>query len=182
MQDVHDLAIENRRHQRAERGAVAQRDGHAQRDAQVPHGQPERQPTQSPHGAEEIGPAQHDLQTAGRARQHDRPRLGTSSHASNAGAMIQLKTAADQPVGLPRPLADAAVRDVEAGRGQTAQPVEEDAEERIRIHMIGLLESGASLSQHRRLVLADLVQPGQADGHAFAAGSSGPTPRRAAAS
>ena len=55
---VDELAVEDRRHQRAEGGAVAQGHGHAQRHAQVAHGQAEGQAAEAPHRAAEIGPEQ----------------------------------------------------------------------------------------------------------------------------
>ena len=41
---------------------------------------------------------------------------------------------AGQPVGFPRPFLNTPVGDVEAARGQAAEPVEDNAEKRIRIH------------------------------------------------
>ena len=53
-----ELAVEDRRHQRAEGGAVAQHHGHAQRHAQIAHGQSEGESAESPQHAEEIDPEQ----------------------------------------------------------------------------------------------------------------------------
>ncbi len=54
--DGPEFVSENGGNQRAERSTIAQRDAHAQRHAEVTHGQPEREPAKAPHGSEEIRP------------------------------------------------------------------------------------------------------------------------------
>ena len=85
---VSELAVENRRHQRAERRAVAQGHGHPQRHAQVAHGQPERQSAQSPHRAPKVRPEQ----ARGRRLAEHGHRSLVISEPSTHGAMIQLNT------------------------------------------------------------------------------------------
>ena len=50
------LTTKNRRHQRAERGGVPERDGHAQRHAEIAHGQAERETAEAPQNTEDVGP------------------------------------------------------------------------------------------------------------------------------
>ena len=109
---------------------VAQGHRHSQRHAQVAHGQAEGQPAQPPQDPEEVGPEQ------GRARRlaDDRRQVAGHDQPEQPGGDDPAKEAARQPVGFPGPLADEPVGNVKAARGQPAEPVEENAEERIGGH------------------------------------------------
>ena len=128
----HEFAIEDGRHKSAEGGAVAEGDGHAERHAEVAHGEPEGESAQAPHHAPEVAPeqsrvrgfAQHGGQVAG----HD--------HAQGHGSNDPAEETANQPVSLPAPALDAAIGNIETAGSQTAQPVKDYAQKGIRCHIV----------------------------------------------
>ena len=116
--------------QRAEGGAETEHHRHAERHAQIAHGQPEGQAAQAPEAAEEISPAQGGAGSlvkngAEIVRHQDGEKQGRDDPAEDS---------ADQPVGFPRPFVDAAIGDVKTGRGQSADPMENEAEKGIAGH------------------------------------------------
>ncbi len=82
------LTAEERRHERAERRAIAQGHRHPQGNAQVSHGQTEGQAADPPEDAEQIAPEQ------GRPRclAENPHRSGIWTRANSHGANTQLKT------------------------------------------------------------------------------------------
>ena len=82
-------AVEDGRHQGAERGAVAEHHRHAERHAEIAHREPEGEAAEAPQHAPEIAPeeasrpgfAEHAAQVGGHA-----------AGRAPTGAMIQLKT------------------------------------------------------------------------------------------
>ena len=147
---AHELAVEDRRHQRAEGGAVAEGHRHAERHPEVAHREAEGQPAQAPHGAPEPGPPER---RGGGLAQH-RQQVPRVDRGEDPGSDDPAEEAADQPVDLPGPLLHAPVRDVEAAGGEAAEPVEEDAEERVRLHDVASLRAGARTA----LDVEDLAQ------------------------
>ena len=115
---------------------------------EVAHGEAEGQPAQAPHGAPEPGPPEG---RGGGLAQHAQqvPRV---DGGQDPGGDDPAEEAPDQPVDLPGPLLHPPVGDVEAARGEAAEPVEEDAEERVRRH------SEASLRARTALDVEDLPQ------------------------
>src|ERR1700722_22768 len=69
----------------------------------------------------------------GKARRTPMRSLVISEPRSH-GAMIQLKIPPEEPVGFPGPALHFAVGDVEAAGGEAAEPVEDDAQQRICAH------------------------------------------------
>ena len=124
------LTMEDRRDQRAERRGIAEGNRHSQRHAEVAHGQAEGQAAHPPQDSEEVG------QEQGRARRlaDDRRKFAGHDQPERPGGNDPAKETTRQPVGFPGPLADEPVRDVKAARGQPAEPVEDNAEERIGGH------------------------------------------------
>ncbi len=128
--DLGDLAADDRRNQRPERGAVAERHGHAERDAEIAHGESERQTAESPQHAKRIRPHER---ASGR-RQKRRPEIRDEEPGKDPGRDDPAEHAADEPVGLPGPSAHAAIGNVETGRGQAAYPVVQHSQHWIRTH------------------------------------------------
>ena len=149
------LTMEDRRDQRAERCGIAEGHRHSQRHAEVAHGQPEGQTAHPPQDPEEVGTEQ------GRARRlaDDRRQVAVHDQPQKPGGDDPAKETTRQPVSFPGPLADEPVRDVKAARGQPAEPVEDNAEERIGGHGGGcewLVASGKRLvASFERLVPGD---------------------------
>src|SRR4029450_7782768 len=80
-EDLAELPVEDRRHERAEGGAEPERDRVAEGDAQVAHGEAEREPAHAPEDAEEEGPEERlrvgglqDGDRAGQDREREGPR------------------------------------------------------------------------------------------------------------
>ena len=60
--------------------------------------------------------------------------ISRHGEGENPGRDDPTEETAHEPVGFPGPMLHAAIRNVEAAGGESAQPVEEDAEYGIRIH------------------------------------------------
>ena len=121
------LTLEQRRNERAKHRAIPQRHRHPQRHAQIAHRQPEGQPAKAPQQAEQIG-VEPDLtrgflehgEHVGGVEQGEKPRRDEPREES-----------ADEPVGFPGPAFDALVRHIETAGGEAAEPMKEDAKDRI---------------------------------------------------
>ena len=113
-------AAEDGREQRTERGGVAERHRHAERHAQVPHGQTEGQAAETPQQSERVAPEKAAAgslvkdagHVVGQCERQDPRRDHPTEHA------------AGQPVRLPGPVLDAAIGHIETAGSETAQPVE----------------------------------------------------------
>ena len=156
-------SLVDRRRKRADRGAVAQRHGHAERHAQVAHGEAERQSAEAPHRAPEISPeVNRERRLAEHFHQFRRHQAADDPRRDDP-----TENAAHQPIRLPRPALDEAKGHVETARGQAAEPVEEHAEKRIRTHLFGFPVCGVplfTLGEHFLLVSLHLADPGRPDG------------------
>src|SRR5579864_960675 len=125
-----EYSTKDRRHQCPECGRVSQRDGHAQRHSQVSHGKAEGEATQTPQNAECICPEK----TARRSFVEYTHEVMRHRQRENPWGDDPAKESTHQPVGFPCPVFHPAIRNVEAGGSQAAEPVEKHAE--CRIHEV----------------------------------------------
>jgi len=121
------LAAKNGRHERAERGGVAERDGHAERHPEVAHGEAKRETAESPEDAEDVSPEN----TLARRFLEDLKKVGGHEESEHPGSDDPTEKSADEPVSFPGPTFDGAKGNVKAARSQAAEPVEDHADCRI---------------------------------------------------
>lgn len=158
-----DPALEDGRDEGAEDGAKAQGDGVAEGHPQVAHGEPEGESAESPQEPEKVGP-QDGLR---RRRPQDAEQAGAGQEGHDPGRDDPREEAADQPVGLPGPLLDLFVGDVEAPGGETAGRMQGHAEEGVRAHIGGDYSAGrrrlsigqVGASSGRRLLIPEEAPP-----------------------
>ena len=112
MADEH--TAENGRHERAEGGTEAERNGHAEGKTQEAHGQAERQPADTPQKAEKERPKECALRSFG----EDGKQVSRHEVTEKPGSDDPAEETANQPIGFPGPAADAAIRHVETTRSQ----------------------------------------------------------------
>ena len=100
--DAFELAAEERRHERAKHGAVAERHGHAEGNPEVAHGQAEGQPPDPPEDAEDVAPGQRRR----RGVREDADQVRSLGKGERPRGDDPAEDAADEPVRLPRPPLD----------------------------------------------------------------------------
>ena len=145
-----ELTGDDRRDERAECGTKAERYCDAERNPEISHRQPESQTAKSPQHAKDIRPGER-----GRGRRRQRgSKIRDQKPREQPGRDDPAEDAADEPIGLPRPATDTAIGNVEAGRGQTANPVIEHSEHRIRAH--AFVAPGARVRDPQHTLMASI--------------------------
>src|SRR5438270_8461125 len=124
---MHEFATENRGHERAKSRCISQRDGHAQRRAEIMHGQTEGQSAETPKDAERVGP-KNALE---RSLVNDRKELKGHRGRKEPRRDNPTEESADEPIRFPGPMLYAAKWNIETARSQTAEPVKENAQSGI---------------------------------------------------
>ncbi len=139
VEDGEELAVEDGGNDGAEGGAEAEGDGVSEGDAEVADGEAEGEATGSPEDAPEDGvvDAAGVLSVGG---VKDGEEVRDEDAGEEGGGDDPGGETLDEPVDLPRPALDAAEGDEVCGGGETADPVIDDADKRIRSHESSLLE------------------------------------------
>ncbi len=118
-----DGAAEDRRSHGADHRCQAECHGHAERQAEIAHGQAECKPAKAPAGTAQIADQQGMRRNGGQYAQQ----ILAADKGADPRRQHPREDAAGQPEDFPRPEFDALVRYVEAGGGQAPQPVKKDA-------------------------------------------------------
>src|SRR6185437_12688573 len=122
-----ERAVKHGRPERTDHRRQSERDRHPERQPQIAHGQPEREPAKSPHGAPQPAPEQRAPGGTGKnMQQMVRLQAGDQPRREYPG-----EQASGDPEDFPGPPPDALVRNVEARRRYSAEPVKEDPQQRI---------------------------------------------------
>src|SRR5205823_3393218 len=106
---------------------ISQRDGHAQRHAEVAHGQTEGQSAETPKDAERVGP-KNALE---RSLVNNCEKLRGHGGRKEPRRDNPTEESADEPIRFPGPMLYAAKWNVETARSQTAEPMKENAQSGI---------------------------------------------------
>ena len=116
---------------------VYKRQGISEGDAQIANGEAEGDAADSPEDAEEEG-VLHVAGVAGVDGAEDAEDVGDEDGGQDGGRDDPGGEALDGPVDLPRPALDSAEGDKVGGGAEAANPVEDDAEKRIRFQEASL--------------------------------------------
>ena len=130
MEDDVDGAVVDGRDEGAEGGAEAECDGVSEGDAEVADGEAEGEAACSPENAPEDGV----VDAGGGRGVEDAEEIRDEEGGEDDWRDDPGGEALDKPVDLPRPALDAAEGDEVGGGGETADPVIDDADERIGSH------------------------------------------------
>ena len=125
-----DKGLEDRREQRADRGAVTERHTGAQRQAEIAHRQAVGQAAEAPEKAEEERPPK----CARRLRGDDVNEILGQNAREEPRADQPREETANQPIGFPGPFFNAFVGNVETPGGQAAEPVKDNAKNWVGVH------------------------------------------------
>ena len=129
-----EYAAKDGRHESAKGGGVSENHGHAERHAEVAHGETEGEAAESPQKAEDVRPKQ----AARWGFTQNLDEIGGHEAGENPRGDDPTEEAAYEPVGFPGPAFDAAKGNVETSRREAAEPMEDDAEKRICGQGVGL--------------------------------------------
>ncbi len=123
-QQLHELPMKDRRHQRAEHRRISQRRGHPQRKPQVPHRQSECKSAEPPQHPKEVRPEDR----RGRRSMQNRQQIMRDQPGQQPRHHDPAHHPACQPIGFPRPPPHLPIGHIETRRRKPAQPVKEDSQ------------------------------------------------------